>query len=144
MTYKRVIPRDLFNEANLLKCYGQLALALEPYQIELKHDGGPFEVLQDSSDGSLTLWPSVSLIVGDSNVRLYRPLNSRDPWPLYAEGEDGTEWPVFDDDGRLESGFRREVLKRTVLRSQLIDPECCAAPDLNSAGHCHNCGTQAE
>ncbi len=29
MTYKRVIPRDLFNEANLLKCYGALWIALD-------------------------------------------------------------------------------------------------------------------
>lgn len=26
MTYQREIPRDLFNEANLLKCLGQISL----------------------------------------------------------------------------------------------------------------------
>ena len=31
MTYRRVLPRDLFNEAKLLKCLGQLALII--------HDG---------------------------------------------------------------------------------------------------------
>ena len=29
MSYPRVIPRDLFNEASLLKCYGQVYLKLE-------------------------------------------------------------------------------------------------------------------
>lgn len=29
MSYFRVIPRDLFNEASLLKCYGRLAILLD-------------------------------------------------------------------------------------------------------------------
>jgi len=56
MSYSRVIPRDFFNEAKLLKCMGQLSLAIldgmtpegititveetgEPFQIELDDDG---------------------------------------------------------------------------------------------------------
>ncbi len=30
--YARVIPRDLFNEANLLKCFGNLYLRLEVFE----------------------------------------------------------------------------------------------------------------
>ena len=29
MTYTRVIPRDLFNEGDLLKCYGRLWILLD-------------------------------------------------------------------------------------------------------------------
>jgi hypothetical protein len=29
VSYFRVIPRDLFNEASLLKCYGRLAILLD-------------------------------------------------------------------------------------------------------------------
>jgi hypothetical protein len=54
--YNRVIPRDLFNESKLLKCFGQLAL--------LMHDGViPGSIVFDGNqpeiglllDGSLTL-----------------------------------------------------------------------------------------
>ena len=44
--YNRVIPRDLFNEANLLKCMGQLYLCLEAANLKyvyLEHDGDAFQ-----------------------------------------------------------------------------------------------------
>ena len=108
MTYRRVIPRDLFNEANLLKCYGQLWLQLDQlrgHKAALgEGDGGPFEVVQDSADGSITIW-SLPLIVDGHRIRLYRPLNSREPWPLYAETLDGEEIPVVAADGLLDAGF---------------------------------------
>lgn len=87
MTYVRVIPRDLFNEGNLLKCYGQLYLNLEKMGMEdclVYEDGGPFRVIQDQSDGSIYL-SNVQLIVRGEVIPLRRPLNSRDPYPLYAE-----------------------------------------------------------
>lgn len=110
MTYRRVMPRDLFNEANLLKCYGQLALLLHDRPIEgvrLQHDGGAFEPLQLESDGSLTLWPSVMLVAQGEHLRLHRPLNSREAWPLYATSAEDEEEPVFTDDGQFTEGFCR-------------------------------------
>ena len=40
MSYARVIPRDLFNEANLLKCLGKVALILmdRPSDAEFDED----------------------------------------------------------------------------------------------------------
>lgn len=115
MTYQRVIPRDLFNEASLLKCYGRLWIVLDNTQghkARLHHDGGAFEPQQDSTDGSLTLWPSVEFIIdGQLPVRLWRPLNSREPWPLYAMVQNGefNEVEVFDINGYLTDTFRRII-----------------------------------
>lgn len=100
MTYLRVIPRDLFNEGNLLKCYGQLHLNLEKMGMEdclVYEDGGPFRVIQDQSDGS-TYLSNVQLIVRGEVIPLRRPLNSREPYPLWVYLPDG-EFQVFDDDG---------------------------------------------
>lgn len=107
MSYLRVIPRDLFNEASLLKCYGQLYLNLEKMGLEgrLVHeaDDEHFEVNQNPNDGAIglgniTLWDRD----GDIDVRpchLYRPLNSRKPYPLWLRYGEEDDIPVFNDDG---------------------------------------------
>jgi len=101
MSYRRVIPRDLFNEANLLKCYGQLYLNLETAglsAVELVHDDRAFEVQQDDSSGGIYL-ANVVLRVRGQACRLHRPLNSREAWPLYLTDENDEEIAVFADDG---------------------------------------------
>lgn len=109
MSYLRVIPRDLFNEANLLKCYGQIYLHLERLNIkgvELVHEDDilPFDVRQYEDDGSLYIM-NVKLVVHGGDCVLFRPLNSREPWPLYLQlGEE--EIAVFNDDG----SFTQEML----------------------------------
>lgn len=109
MTYIRVIPRDLFNESSLLKCYGRLYICLENvagHSAELREEfalGEEFRVLQSSDDGSISL-ANVGLYVRGERVPLSRPLNSRDPWPLWAvTGEDEIE--VFAGDGNLSPEF---------------------------------------
>lgn len=104
MSYMRVIPRDLFNEANLLKCLGQLYIKIE--SVGLTHvaqfsEGhlSHFEIAQDPSDGSIYV-ANLQFLVRDRNWHLSRPLNSREPWPLYASRGDDVV-PVFDDDGTL-------------------------------------------
>lgn len=106
MSYLRVIPRDLFNEGNLLKCYGQLYLNLERMGLEdrLDHecDEDYFQVLQNE-DGALSLdnvTLRVTLAESDDEARFYRPLNCRRPFPLYLHhwsNEDDID--VFNDDG---------------------------------------------
>lgn len=101
MSYTRVIPRDFFNEGNLLKCYGQLTLNLELVNadgIVFEHDGEPFCIEQDESSGGTTI-TNVELIVRGVGYRLYRPLNSREPWPLYLVNESEEELAVFTDTG---------------------------------------------
>lgn len=117
MSYKRVIPRDLFNEANLLKCYGRLYLKLETAEllhVELQHDGAAFDVQQDPSSGGLFL-ANVSLRVRDETFRLHRPLNSRGEWPLYLTDENEEEFTVFADDGSFADEFT-DFLRRTLAR----------------------------
>lgn len=100
MTYPRIIPRDLFNEANLLKCYGQLALleleGLLP-QLKIEHDGEPFQIEMDPSDGSLYI-DNIKLIFNGVPLPVSRPLNSRNSWPLYCTV---TGNPIFDEKGNF-------------------------------------------
>lgn len=101
MSYLRVIPRDLFNEASLLKCYGRLYLALEKLGMEhqLVHFGNAFRVDQNEADGSISI-ANVALAVRGWRVTLFRPLNARAPWPLWARLND-EDCQVFDDAGQL-------------------------------------------
>lgn len=106
MTYVCVIPRDLFNEADLLKCYGKLWIELDYLGMtdclvyENKYQW--FQVEQDPFDGSTSI-QDISFIVRGEPVKLSRPLNSREPWPLYAEPAlpNGEVISVFESDGEL-------------------------------------------
>lgn len=107
--YERVIPRDLFNEANLLKCYGKLALVLNDHtniyraRVEMEDEGSSFLVAQNPDTGGIYLL-NVYLSIDGERQHLERPLNSRDPWPLYLEYE-GNPIPVFDESGNLSHEF---------------------------------------
>jgi hypothetical protein len=122
MSYDRVIPRDLFNEAKLLKCLGQLSLlihdglSIDPtWALVLTHNAehSPgFRIVQDSSDGSIYC-SNLVLTARGQVIRLYSPLNSKRPYPLqfFGHRRDGSAYPtvdgdVFDDDGTLSSEFR--------------------------------------
>lgn len=99
--YLRVIPRDLFNEANLLKCYGRIYLLLETMNIDgvsLEHDGEAFDVDQNPSSGGIFL-RNVKLIVHGYAPDIERPLNARSSWPLYLTTSNDEEISVFDDNG---------------------------------------------
>lgn len=105
MSYKRVLPRDLFNEANLLKCYGRLVLLIEEKMIDwiqYHHDGDSFYIKQNPSDGSLSIANIEFWTRGPKpkKIHLSRPLNSRESWPLWAciEGEE-EDHPVFGNNG---------------------------------------------
>lgn len=112
-SYERVLPRDLFNEANLLKCLGQVSLLLH----DRGKDGDPrlihwtvrpgFDIQMDMSDGSIFC----------SNLTLHRPndrhmyyirrvLNSRDPWPIYLITADDDTLHILDDDGQFSPQFK--------------------------------------
>lgn len=96
--YIRVIPRDLFNEASLLKCYGQLYLNLELLGMEdcLSQVGDGFDIVQDES--GFTTIDNMFLIVNGHTCSLLRPLNARSPYPLYLYTHE-KEIQIFTDDG---------------------------------------------
>ena len=112
MSYIRVIPRDLFNEANLLKCYGQLYLLTEGLShVELvQDDAGPpeFRIEQDI-DGGLYI-TNVELHVNDEVVDLIRPLNSRQPHALLFMYK-GMWHSVCNTLGELSNEFKELIRK---------------------------------
>jgi hypothetical protein len=100
MTYQRVIPRDLFNEASLLKCYGQLYLQLEFHNfpgVELVHIRNAFDVRQDQRSGAIYI-DNIRLSARGVLYGFWRPRNSRAPYPLYLNAGDD-DIAVFNDDG---------------------------------------------
>ena len=108
MTYQRVVPRDLFNEGNLLKCLGKLTLYIQDGylpRLRLAESAlaSGFKIEQNEATGGI--FCRNYLLVGHLyNDRLpvchERPLNSREPWPLFLYVED-QEIQVFNHDGTL-------------------------------------------
>ena len=104
MAYVRVIPRDLFNEASLLKCLGHLYILLETKSSNAKFDVEDlpvFDIQQDESDGSISV-ANLPFSVGGRRVHLSRPLNSRGSWPLFLSLPDDPDFEairVFEETG---------------------------------------------
>lgn len=113
MSYTRVLPRDLFNEAKLLKCLGKLSLAIHdgmaPYQFELEHDDcdgvAGFAIEQRTDDGGLYC-TNLRLTLNGLTVALYTHYNSKDNYPLYYEWGDESD-RVFDEKGNFTKEFTR-------------------------------------
>lgn len=105
----RVLPRDAFNDANLLKCIGQLTMLIEDKAtcvegLYFSYDSKPFDIQQDESDGS-TYVANIAFNVNGKNVLMRRPMNSREAWPLMMclEGED---YYVFSEKGKIMPSFK--------------------------------------
>lgn len=117
MSYQRVAPRDLFNEANFLKCLGQLSLDVhEGFLPEIYFDEDEYldhgSQLTQDEDGNLVLEsPLFRFKCGDEELFLYRKLNSRDPWPLMTIDHDGDAIPVFNHDGKVSGEFKHFLKK---------------------------------
>lgn len=115
--YARVIPRDLFNEGDLLNCLGRLWIKLDENRDHRARltAGGPdgivnsFTIEQDPADGSISCpcvmlwWPTVEPMF--FRPHLFRPLNARDKWPLWLRYGDQDDIRVFDLDGELSPEF---------------------------------------
>ena len=99
MTYIRVVPRDLFNEASLLKCVGKVVLMIEDGMIpwlSYRYDGEAFNVMQNVSSGGIYI-ANIEFFANNKTLSHERPLNSRKAWPLYFETEENS-YSVFDED----------------------------------------------
>lgn len=110
MSYIRVLPRDLFNEADLLKCMGRLWIELDRLGTArariVEEDVSSFVIEQDDSDGSIYV-SNVTFEVDGVVHRLRRPLNARGAHPLMDLGPDDDFEPirVFDADGSFSESF---------------------------------------
>lgn len=109
MSYIRVVPRDLFNEAKLLKCLGALYIAAEyrngDLTVEHANEGSRegWDIHQDEADGSL-FCANVEIVFRGKVIHCSTPLNSKVPYPLLAEYGDEVV-SVFDDAGKLSPEF---------------------------------------
>lgn len=110
MSYVRVLPRDLFNEADLLKCMGRLWIELDRLGTVgariVEEDVPSFMIEQDDSDGSIYV-SNVTFEIDGVAHRLRRPLNARGAYPLMDLGpdDDFDPIPVFNDDGSFSESF---------------------------------------
>ncbi len=105
-TYTRVIPRDFFNEAKLLKCFGQLALKIldnqTPCKIEISDSGEAFEI-ELSDDGCLFL-RNYAVTINNTEVFFKTTYNSKSAYPFYCE-IDYNDYEVFNEKGEFTQEF---------------------------------------
>lgn len=104
MNHHRVIPRDFFNEAKLLKCLGAFELAVQErrtngLQITTNFDGEPFEIMQNQGDGTLFCTNYCAFLDGEE-IELHTVYNSKDPYPLIGVYKQETYY-IFDDNGNF-------------------------------------------
>lgn len=109
MSYRRVIPRDLFNEAKLLKCLGRLVLKIHDGMLPdltFSHDddGEAFDIEQGEC-GELEV-TNLHFFTGKGiQVYFHTTYNSKMDYPLLGNiGWD--EAYVFDDNGELTTEFK--------------------------------------
>lgn len=110
MSYKRVLPRDYFNESKLLKCLGHLALQIlndrdkaNGIEIEIfDNDGAPFNIQLSECGHLYEIYHPIK--VGGEIVRMMTPYNSKANFPLICEH--GIEnYDVFTDQGEFTVEF---------------------------------------
>lgn len=105
--YTRVIPRDLFNEAKLLKCIGHLCLLIHDGKalnsMEFQHDDEPF-IIGLFDEGQLGI-SNIKFSIGDTFLDLRTQYNSKNNYPLLCVTDNYEEHIVFDDNGVYTSDF---------------------------------------
>lgn len=104
MSYIRVLPRDAFNEAMLLKCIGKITLLIEDGFLNgwaYEYDGEAFDIQQNQDDGSISI-ANISFTKNGEAVNLYTPLNSRRAWALVGDGNGYEMDYLFSDNGNFE------------------------------------------
>lgn len=106
--YCRVIPRDLFNEAKLLKCIGRPCLLIHDGMnlgcMSFEHDGESFEIWLMEKESYLIV-DNIQFMCGDTLVAFVTEYNSKSEYPLYAY-HDYCEYLVFDSAGNYTEDFK--------------------------------------
>lgn len=110
--YLRTAPRDLFNEAKLLKCLGQLGLHVwsgEARGVRLLDNGASYRIGLHQA-GYLVATGGIAFFKDEELLWLGTVVNSKEPYPLFCVVED-VELAVFNDDGTLSKEFRAYLEK---------------------------------
>lgn len=106
ITYERVLPRDLFNEAKLLKCMGRLILLihdnLTPCKMSFTENGEPFQV-ELLEEGSLTI-SNLTVSIKGKIFPFKTTYNGKSNYPLFLEYE-CCDYRVFDEQGNFDPEF---------------------------------------
>jgi len=139
MPYDRVLPRDLFNEAKLLKCLGQLALLIHsgpgmkwPLKLQLTSAvSAGFRVDQDKGDGCLFV-RNLRCSLHGRVIKLSSAYNSKEPYPLLFDDVGS----VFNDDGTLSTEFT--ALLDSINPIKCVMPEC-GKPRMKGYIICNDC-----
>jgi hypothetical protein len=105
MSYPRVIPKDLFNEAKLLKCIGRFALKIHNCEISgvnmtIEDNEEYFKIEQNPLTAELYI---SNLFISDKDgeeIYLYTKYNSKENYPLLMFYKKN-EYYVFDETGNL-------------------------------------------
>lgn len=105
----KVIPRDLFNDGNLLTNYGHLYIALEKLNLQdlLINDvegNSNFKIGYMELSGCTYLQDVRMYTHQGDELMLYRHQNSRETYSLWFEGEDD-DYEVFNSNGTLTPTF---------------------------------------
>lgn len=105
-----MLPRDLFNEAKLLKCLGQLCLLIHEGKCSLKviHDTKyweGFNIQQDPGDGDIFVVNLVVYTKSGKRITVDTGVNAREPYPMVFNFGVVTEQPLFTDDGQLSPEY---------------------------------------
>lgn len=106
--YERVIPRDFFNEAKLLKCMGMLSLKIldcqlpEGISIKIEESGEPFKI-KLSEEGNLFV-SNYEVFINDRPVMVSTTYNSKSNYPFHCM-VDYCETPIFDESGEFTEEF---------------------------------------
>lgn len=106
LEYNRVIPRDLFNEAKLLKCLGVLTLKIHdnqaPEGLKVDQIDNDFKIgLTD--EGSLKT-NSLQFTYKDEILSFETTYNSKNNFPLFCCFA-YCEFLVFDETGNFDNEF---------------------------------------
>lgn len=105
MSYFRVLPRDLFNEAKLLKCLGKISLLVHDEMIKglnITHgdERKGFKIGQDC-DGNIFVENLYFFDNDGEPVFFHTGLNDKSAWPLVMNYKDETYFP-FNSDGHFQ------------------------------------------
>jgi hypothetical protein len=111
-TRELVLPRDAFNDGNLLTNIGRFVLLCDVLnecdKLSYAYKGSQFDIVQWESDGSTSV-ANFNIIVNGEAIPHFRPLNSRETFSLYVVMED-EQISVFDKDGNFSKDFKCNVL----------------------------------
>ena len=107
--YQRVVPRDFFNEAKLLKCMGVLALSVldnttpDGIDIVIEESGDPFDIVLDEMWGLLMV-SNYRVSINDEVYMIGTRYNSKSNFPFVVVYDD-TEYEIFNEQGKFSSEF---------------------------------------